>query len=100
MSQQLLTITKNLVKEDQVVAVMPRVEYESFLRFTEKKKSKNIAPQITVKRSKSFKVNEKYEDFYNQLDKDLTSTLREYEKTGESCGPFDDVDDLMKSLRS
>ena len=107
MSQQVLTITKELAKQDQVVAVMPRLEYESFLRFSKTKKrasesedKKNKSSQIVVKRSKSFKVPKEHEKFYNQVDKDLSMALREYKETGESYGPFDNVDDLKKSLES
>ena len=100
MSKQVITISKELAKQDQVVVVMPRLEYENFLRFSEKKEILDKKSQTVVKRSKSFKIPQKHEKFYDQLDKDLSKSLREYEETGEAYGSFDNVNDLMKSLRS
>lgn len=74
--------------------IIPRKQYESLLRT----KTTNYDNAV-VKRSASFKVPKRHEKFYNQLDKELTATLREVNE-GKVVGPFDNVKDLMKSLKS
>ena len=73
------------------VAVIPRKEYEALLR--SKKEDKQ---PIVVKRT--MRVPKKYEKFYDELDKELTESLREVE-AGHYYGPFDTADELIKSLR-
>jgi hypothetical protein len=83
-------ILQGLIKEGFVV--LPRGEYEDLLRA---KKSNDIV----IKRDKSFKVPKKHEKFYDELDKELTESLREI-KAGNFVGPFDNVKDLLASLHS
>ncbi|MFH1170590.1 MAG: hypothetical protein V1704_03460 [Candidatus Vogelbacteria bacterium] len=85
-----LSIPQGLIKEGFVV--LPRREYEDLLRT---KQNNNIV----VKRDDSFKVPKRHEKFYDELDKELTESLREY-KAGNFVGPFDNVKDLLISLHS
>lgn len=85
-----LAIPKNLIKEGFVV--LPRREYENLLRAKQ-------GNDIVVKRDKSFKVPKRHEKFYNELEKELSESLREI-KQGNVIGPFDNVKDLLKSLHS
>ena len=86
-----VTIPKTLTRGEELV-VIPRREYEEFLR---SKKPQN--EKIVVKRSKSFRVPKKYEKFYDELDKELTETLQEVEE-GKVSGPFNSVQEFKKSL--
>lgn len=70
-----ITIPKNLIKNDDLV-IIPRKEYEEFLRLASKKKR-----------------------IYTQFDKDLDETIKEY-KAGKYFGPFDNAKDFIKSLKS
>lgn len=85
-----LSIPQGLIKEGFVV--LPRREYENLLRAKQ-------GNDIVVKRSSSFKVPKKHEKFYDELDKELTESLREI-KAGNFAGPFDNVKDLLTSLHS
>ena len=89
-----LTIPKNLIQNDDLV-VLPRKLYESLLRLNNSKNDN----QIIIKRDASFKIKKGQEKFYDNLDKDLTKSIREY-KAGKFVGPFSNVKDLMKSLNS
>ena len=75
--------------------VLPRQEYREYENFLRAKQSNNIV----VKRDKSFKVPKRHEKFYDELDKELTASLREY-REGKFVGPFDNVKDLLESLHS
>lgn len=70
-----ITIPRDLIKKDDLV-IIPRKEYEGLLRAAGRKKR-----------------------VYTQLDKDLDEAIAEY-KAGKYFGPFDNVRDLMKSLKS
>ncbi|KKS38996.1 MAG: hypothetical protein A3G49_02820 [Candidatus Sungbacteria bacterium RIFCSPLOWO2_12_FULL_41_11] len=86
-----LTIPKTLTRGEELI-VIPRKEYEEFLR------SKNvISRNIVVKRSKSFRVPKKYEKFYDELDKELTKSLKDYYE-GRYYGPFETANELIQSL--
>ena len=85
-----LSIPQGLIKEGFVV--LPRREYEDLLR------ARHISG-IVVKRDKSFKVPKRHEKFYNELDKELTESLREIAE-GKVVGPFYNTKDLFKSLHS
>lgn len=84
-----MTIPKSLIKNDDLV-ILPLKFYESLLRG-----QKN--DHITIKRSPSFKIKKGQEEFYDQLDKDLTQAIREY-KAGAKVGPFKTVAALRKFL--
>jgi len=69
----MITIPKNLIKNDDLV-IIPRKKYEEFLRISKKK-------------------------IYSQLDEDLNEAIEEV-KTGKIIGPFRSAKTLVKSLRS
>ena len=85
-----LSIPQGLIKEGFVV--LPRREYEDLLRVKQ-------GNDIVIKRDKSFKVPKRHEKFYDELDKELTESLREYKK-GKFIGPFGSIKDLLVSLHS
>ena len=85
-----LSILQGLTKEGFVV--LPRREYEDLLRT---KQDNNIV----VKRDTSFKVLKRHEKFYNELDKELTESLREV-REGKFVGPFDTNEEAVKFLDS
>ncbi len=82
------------IKKNEELVLIPRKDYEALLRT--KKSGSNT--DIVVKRSKSFKVPRRHEKFYDELDKELTSILREVEQR-KVIGPFSSVSDLKKSLK-
>jgi len=84
-----ITIPKKSIAEEELVAI-PKKEYEEFVR------AKRGAENIVVKRT--MRVPKKYEKFYDELDKELTESLREVE-AGHYYGPFDTADELIESLR-
>ena len=86
-----ISISKELIKEGFVV--LPRREYEDLLRVKQQQNNDDIV----VKRDKSFKVPKRHEKFYDELDKELTESLREI-KQGKVVGPFSNTKDLFKSL--
>lgn len=86
-----LNISNGLIKEGFVV--LPRREYEDLLRVKQQQNNDDIV----VKRDKSFKVPKRHEKFYDELDKELTESLREI-KQGKVVGPFSNTKDLFKSL--
>jgi len=67
-----LTIPKNLIKNDDLV-VIPRKEYEAFLRVSSRQKP------------------------YSQLDRGLDEAIKEV-REGKTTGPFSSVKELKKSL--
>ena len=71
-----LTIPKQLTKTGELI-IIPRKEYEWLLRAIKK----------PVKQTRT------------QLDKDLGKSLAEY-KAGKFSGPFNNVKDLMASLKN
>ncbi|PIS39585.1 MAG: hypothetical protein COT33_01170 [Candidatus Nealsonbacteria bacterium CG08_land_8_20_14_0_20_38_20] len=71
-----ITIPKNLMEKGDLV-IIPRKEYEGLLHVAGRKKKRT----------------------YTQIDKDLDEAIAEY-KAGKYFGPFDNVKDLMKSLKS
>lgn len=87
------TISKSVTKGEDLV-VISRKEYEVLLRA-----KVNRSSEVVVKRSKSFRVPKRHEKFYNELDKQLTISLREV-KEGKVVGPFDTAENVMRSLRS
>jgi len=68
-----ITIPKNLIKNDDLI-IIPRREYEKFLRISKKKIS-------------------------TQLDRDLDKAIEEV-KAGVIIGPFQSAKALVKSLQS
>ena len=68
-----ITIPKKLSKGRDLI-VIPRKEYEEFLR-----------------------VYNKHKEFYSNLDKDLKKAIKSYKK-GKVVGPFSSASDLKKSL--
>lgn len=70
-----ITIPNALIKEKELV-VIPRKQYEEFLRLAGKKKR-----------------------IYTQFDKNLDETIKEY-KAGKYFGPFDNAKNFIKSLKS
>lgn len=87
-------IPKKLIPVNDDLIMLPRKEYEALLH------SKNGKGQdIVVKRSKSFKVAKKHEKFYDELDKELTETLRDYHK-GNYYGPFHTAEEGIAFLHS
>ena len=89
-----ITIPKKLTKPflTDDVAVIPRKEYDALVR------AKNGARElITVKRT--MKVPKKYEKFYDELDQELTESLREVD-AGHYYGPFDTAEDGIAFLKS
>ena len=89
-----ISISKELIKEGFVV--LPRREYEDLLRV---KQQQNNNDDIVVKRDKSFKVPKRHEKFYDELDKDLTESLREY-RAGNFEGPFNTAEEAISFLKS
>ena len=83
----------NKIKEDLVA--VPRDIFEDFLIW--QKKTKITSPKI--KHCKSFNISKKHEKFYNELDKELSEALKEYEK-GKAIGTFNSVKEMMNSLES
>lgn len=71
-----ITIPKELTEKGELV-VIPRKEYEGYLRLLKKPKKK----------------------LYSQLDTDLDEAIEEY-RAGKSHGPFDNAKDLIKSLKN
>lgn len=84
-----LSIPQGLVKEGFVV--LPRREYEELLRIRQ-------SNDVAVKRDSSFKVPKKHEKFYDNLDKELTESLREI-KDGKTIGPFSSFAEGLKALK-
>ena len=78
-----LTIPKSLVDQGELV-VIPRYDYEQLL-----------ARPVRIR---SVKVARSVEREPSGLDRRLTKSLAEV-KQGKVHGPFDNVDDLMHSLR-
>ena len=87
-----ITIPQKTIKKADLVLV-PRMEYEELIRARE-----TLAKTVVVKRSFSFKVQKKHEKFYDELDKELTESLREY-YIGNYYGPFETAQDTVKFLR-
>ncbi|KKR24040.1 MAG: hypothetical protein UT54_C0033G0008 [Candidatus Daviesbacteria bacterium GW2011_GWB1_39_5] len=85
-----LSIPQGLIKDGFVV--LPRREYEDLLR------AKQVN-DIVVKRDKSFKVPKKHEKFYDDLDKELTESLREI-KEGKVSDIFNTYEEGIKFLNS
>lgn len=83
-----LSIPQELIKKGFVV--LPRQEYEDLLRAKQ-------SNDIVVKRDKSFKVPKKHEKFYDELDKELTESLREIEE-GKVSSVFDTYEEGIKFL--
>ncbi len=83
-------LKKPLITKD--VAVLPRKEYETLTRSTHA-----ILESIRVKRSPSFKVPKRLEKFYDEVDKRLTESLREY-YAGHYHGPFETAEETIKFL--
>ncbi|MBI4159729.1 hypothetical protein HY504_01050 [Candidatus Wolfebacteria bacterium] len=71
-----ITIPKKLIKEDDLV-IMPRKEYEAFLRLLKRSKGKS----------------------YSQLDMDLDEAIAEY-RAGKFFGPFDTAKAGIAFLKS
>lgn len=89
-----ITVPQKIKKGDELV-IISRKDYEKFLR----RKNGNNTNNIIVKRSRSFKVPKRHEKFYDELDKELTNSLREYEK-GNYHGPFETAEEGIKFLES
>jgi len=85
-----LSIPQALIKEGFVV--LPRREYEDLLRV------KQNSNDGVIKRDSSFKVSKKHEKFYDELDKELTESLREI-RNGKTIGPFSSLADGLKALK-
>ena len=83
----IITIPRKFMLNNDFV-IIPRRQYENLLR-----------ENVVIKRSASFKVPKRHTKFYDDLDKEIATTLREV-KEGKVVGPFDNVKDLMKSLNS
>lgn len=90
---QTITILEKARTEQELVAISKK-EYEALIRAQKPEK----AP-IVIKRSPSFRVAKKHEPFYDALDKELTEALREVAE-GKVSGPFESVDELIRSLES
>lgn len=85
-----LNIPPRLIKEGFVI--LPRQEYEDLL--SAKRDNRPV-----VKRSSSFRAPKKHEKFYDELDKELTLTLREI-KEGGVTDSFDTAEEAIKFLHS
>lgn len=86
-----LTIPKKTIKEADLVLV-PRREYQYLIRA-----QRELAKNIAVRRSQSFRVPKKHEKFYDELDKELTKALREYYQ-GKYYGPFETAEETIQFL--
>ncbi|MDP3934810.1 MAG: hypothetical protein Q8Q46_01145 [Candidatus Giovannonibacteria bacterium] len=82
--------TPRTIKKGEEFVIIPRKEYEGLLR-----PQKTNGKDIVVKHS--FKVPKRHEKFYNELDKELTRSLKSY-KAGNFYGPFATAEALKKSL--
>ena len=82
-----ITIPKKFMLNNDFV-IIPRKQYETLLR-----------ENVVVKRSASFKVPKRHEKFYNDLDKELTVTLREA-REGKVFGPFNTAEEGIEFLHS
>lgn len=85
-------IAPRTIKRGEEFVVIPRKEYEEFLRA-----KKTNGKDIIVKHS--FKVPKRHEKFYDELDKELTRALREI-KTGNVVGPFYSAEESIEFLES
>ena len=88
-----LTIPKTLARGEELI-VIPRKEYEEFLR---SKKPPN--DKIIVKHSPSFHIPKKHEKFYDKLDKELTKSLEDM-RAGNYYGPFETAEAAIGFLKS
>ena len=77
------------IKKGEEFVIIPRKEYEEFLRAHKMngKKYENIVVKHKIK------VPKRHKKFYEELDKELTESLREY-YAGKSYGPFDSINKL------
>ncbi|MDO8728815.1 MAG: hypothetical protein Q7K26_02865 [bacterium] len=89
-----ITISKKLIKNDDLVAI-PRREYEKLLGVQKGLDKKDIV----VRRSKSFRIPKRHEQFYDSLDLELTEALKEY-KEGRHYGPFETTEEGIAFLKS
>lgn len=85
-----LNIPQGLIKEGFVV--LPRREYENLLRAKQ-------GNDVVVKRDGSFKVPKKHEKFYDELDKELTESLKEI-REGKVSDTFDTAEKAIIFLNS
>lgn len=85
-----ITIPRNLIKNDDLV-IIPRKEYDSLLAW------KATKQEVKVKRSASFSVPKKHEQFYERLDQELTECLKGCGK-GDLSGQFSSVKEMRQSL--
>ena len=86
-----ITIPQKTIKDADLV-LLPRKEYEELIRAR-----KTLAKTATVKRSPSFHVPKGHEKFYEELDKHLTRSLRDYHQ-GKYYGPFETSKEVIGFL--
>ena len=87
----MIAIPQKTIRDADLVLV-PRKEYEELVRAR-----KTLAKTVAVKRSPSFHVPKKHEKFYEELDKRLTGSLRDYYQ-GKYYGPFETSKEVISSL--
>ena len=92
----ILTIPKKLLKKDVDLVVIPRKEYEALVR-AKNGIGKHTDRAVVVKRT--MRIPKKHEKFYDQVDKDLTTVLRDV-AAGKVSKTFESVDELIRSLES
>ena len=91
-----ITIPKTITGGNDLV-VIPRVDYEEFLRIKKTNGRVQGAGEKDVVVKHTMKVPKRHEKFYEELDKRLTKSLKSY-KIGNFYGPFATAGELRKSL--
>ena len=86
-----VTIPQKTIKDADLVLVS-RKEYEELVRAR-----KILTKTKVIKRSHFFHVPSKHEKFYEELDKNLTRSLRDYYQ-GEYYGPFETPKEVIGFL--
>ena len=91
-----VTMPKQIVGGEPLVLI-PLKEYEEFLR-GKKANGKNV-PQKDIVVKHTMKVPKRHEKFYDELDKELTEDLKDYQ-AGKFYGPFNSAYEGIKFLEN
>ena len=89
-----IPVPKNLTDAKNLV-VISLEEYKEFLKIKNARKKTALVEPV----KRTMRVPKKHEKFYDQVDKDLTEALEEVAR-GECYGPFETVEESMRSLKS